>query len=501
MKKLNNFLKSKGKLLIALLVSLVLLAILIVFFNTPERKIERGLKKADAAFSEGSFVLAGSLYDKVIEIDNYNIKAYLGLVSSYALSDNEDAKALGASAYERAVMAFKALDTETYNANNELIVSTLRFGEDLLKESDGYLSLMKLSYDLSLKDTTVGLGLSDAYILDAQAAVKEENYKRAMDDYLAAEELNGKDERINEGVSKFIVSYLRQLSRDEEYTLAKDLIAKFQPVLSDVDFVDVINEVLEREELSKTKERLLKSVYDSLIDYYNYFVEETKDSTTFAKDINATRGYDCDFSAIMALDGADDANLLSQSLAAGRYLYAPDGFNDDYTGIAAGLYPYGNLWENEEGKTMIAYYFFIGNYVNGQRTGKGVSFMKTGDMTYELFEGQWVSDAPEGNGIFYISGLDYKRATFGVFKAGYANGTMTEVIRTSDYPDELFVGTYEATDGIPKEVPAKTDEYEIFFPEGDAKLIDVLPSKTAGYDLYLTSTWTEGVKIGAIGYR
>lgn len=498
---MKNIIKTKGKLILTLLVSIIVLVVLIAFSNTPARKIDRGLKKADKAFSEGSYVLAGGLYDKVLTLDDKNVKAYLGIVSSYALSDMEDAKELGAKAYDRAIQAFKALSDDEYNANNDTIVSTLRFGGDLLDGRYNAVNLLKIAYDLSLKDAAVGNSLANAYIEDAAVKAKEENYKVAMQEYEAASELTPNDPRINDGVSKFIISYLSLLSREEDFALAKDLAAKYQPRLPDVDFAPVLDEVLEREELNRTKERLLKSVYDSLSEYYNLFIDATKDSKSFASDINVTRGYDYDFSAIMELDGAQDANYLSQSLSAGRYLFAPDGFTDTYTGVAAGLYPYGNLWENEDGKTMIAYYFFIGNYVNGSRTGKGVSFMKTGDNSYELYEGMWINDLPEGDGIFYISGTDYKRTTFGNYKGGYADGTMTEVIRTADYPDELFIGTYEATEGIPKEVPTKTDAYEIFFPEGDAKLIDVLPSSNSGYDLYLTSTWTEGVKIGAIGYR
>lgn len=501
MDKLKKVFKGKGLLILALAVSILLLLILIMVFNSTDRKIERGLKKADAAYEEGSYYLAGSLYDKVISLDDKNVKAYLGMVSSYAISDSEDARKEGPKAYERALNAFKALSADEYNESNEAIVQALRYGGELLKEQDNFLALMKISYDVSLKDKEVGLSLVDAYIAEAEAMAKEENYKKALEDYEAAYEINPTDERIDAGISKFILSYIRLLSRDEDFATAKDLIAVYQPRLKDLDFVPDVNEVLEREELYKTQKQLLKSVYDAMLDYYNAFTELTKDTTTFAKETTSTRAYDYDFAQIMELDGAEDANKLSQSLAQGRYLYAPEGFSDDYTGLAAGLYPYGNLWENEDGKTMIAYYFFIGNFVNGQRNGKGVSFMKTGPNSYEVFEGQWVNDAPNGDGIFYICGTDYKRATFGLYKDGYANGTMTEVIRTTDYPDELFVGTFEAHEGIPEEVPAKTDEYEIFFPEGEAKLINILPSSTSGYNLYLTSTWTEGVKIGAIGYR
>ena len=149
MANIKNIWRQKKALIIVLLLSLLLLTVLILSFNTTARRVERGMKKADKAYEEGSYFLAGGLYDKVIALDEANVLAYFGMVSSYAQSDNEGARDLGVQAYERALAVFKALSADEYNANNETVVKTLRYGKELFEDRDNKLSVLESAYEVA----------------------------------------------------------------------------------------------------------------------------------------------------------------------------------------------------------------------------------------------------------------------------------------------------------------------------------------------------------------
>lgn len=500
MNKLLDILKTKLKLIIVLASILILFLLILLIFFSDSKRIARGLKKADASFNEGAYLLAGEQYDKVMKIDALNKDALVGAVKAYSLSQSEDASLAAVSSYQSAIDKFNNLSTDELNENHDLIVSVCRLAEEIFKGQDGRIDALNEAYELSMHDEEVKNSLLNAYVEEGNSKVIESDYLAAIDDFDKALELSTYDDKAIAGVSKAIGPAIDRLCDSHEFEKAKDLALKYQELLADVDMVAVLNEVVDKEELFESQNRLLSKAIEALIPYYEQYVSALKEGNGVIDKEN-TRAYDFDFSAAMLLDGSDDANRLIRSMSAGKYLYAEGGFTENYTGIGAGLYPFGDFWQNEEGQTLVAYYFYVGEYKNGARSGNGIMFMKTGETAYDVFEGQFSNDAPNGEGALYIYGNEYERATFGNFSDGYANGTMTEVMKNFEYQDDLFIGTYECEKGIPKEVSAKTDEYEIFFEEGEAKLIDVLPSKNAGYELYITSTWLPGTKIGAIGYR
>ena len=106
------------------------------------------------------------------------------------------------------------------------------------------------------------------------------------------------------------------------------------------------------------------------------------------------------------------------------------------------------------------YYFYYGDYVNGQRDGYGTVYWRNGDGTYEMFQGYWENDAPNGEGI--ITNRDeYSDTTamvMGTFSDGLQDGKMSyDVI---DSMGKMNHGEYTATDGDAPEVSVPSDAYD-----------------------------------------
>lgn len=501
MKKITEFVKKNKVLSIVLVVSLAALVILLCVLNTDNKRLQRALKKADATYSEGAYMLAGKKYEKALKIKGDCVDAFKGMVLSYVKSDNADAKEKAREAYDKAMTAFSKLSTDDFNANTGSIAEVAVLVNDIYGEEEGSLEKYEEAYKLSMHNREVGAMLSKEYIKKASELTTTEEYEESMALLDKAYEMNPTSEELVAVLEKTVPMCAIKRAKRYEFDSAFEVLDKYKGIIVNVDLNPTAEEVKERKKLYEAKNELLKAVYDALLPYYTLVEEDYLKNNSLIKDEMTTRAYTENLSAIMALDGSEKAEILSQSLSEGSYKYSESGFDENFSGIGAALYPYGNIWENEDGNTRIAYYFFIGSYNKGVRDGLGVSFMRTGESTYEIFEGMWADDNPNGEGVMYICGNDYKRATFGNWKDGYANGTMTEVIRTSKYDGEIFKGDYTASEGVPSEASAKTDEYEIVFDDKDCILIDVLPSTSAGYELYVTSTWSEGTKIGAIGYR
>ena len=69
------------------------------------------------------------------------------------------------------------------------------------------------------------------------------------------------------------------------------------------------------------------------------------------------------------------------------------------------------IWENGE--------YYIGQYKNGLRNGKGIEYYSNGNIQYE---GDWVNNKPEGNGKYIWENGQYY---IGEWKNGLRNGKGT----------------------------------------------------------------------------
>lgn len=154
-------------------------------------------------------------------------------------------------------------------------------------------------------------------------------------------------------------------------------------------------------------------------------------------------------------DRSDTAESYVNAMTSDHAVYIPGG---SLTGTGAGVYNLGDGW----------YYFYYGDYVDGVRTGKGVSFVRSYSDAYEYYEGMWSNDLPNGQGaVTTITTIDYDG--YGVFVYidifsgnlvnGLWNGTVNiEQASTRDgLPYTEFHLSFVADNGVVTE--DKTDEY------------------------------------------
>jgi tetratricopeptide (TPR) repeat protein len=108
------------------------------------------------------------------------------------------------------------------------------------------------------------------------------------------------------------------------------------------------------------------------------------------------------------------------------------------------------------------YYFYLGGYNKGVRSGQGYMFNVVSNMTEVItFSGKWENDAPNGSGEIRASNIQNiytNQSGFvvdGIFKDGLANGNIEFSYIEKD--GNVFKFFFKAHEGIPTE--DKTKEY------------------------------------------
>ena len=151
-----------------------------------------------------------------------------------------------------------------------------------------------------------------------------------------------------------------------------------------------------------------------------------------------------DWAALAEFSGSEELAIIKEKVGdAGNYSYI---FGGGTTGIGIGYY-------SMEGCSCDEWY--VGDYVDGMRSGYGGwywAYCTEDGYSYEIYEGDWVNDVPNGKGHIY-------QPDNGIFADdevtvinGLYDGTYTRVY---EYEGNLYSGTYEVVEGVPvdSEVP------------------------------------------------
>ena len=211
----------------------------------------------------------------------------------------------------------------------------------------------------------------------------------------------------------------------------------------------------------------------------------------------------------MEIDGSYNAQTVANSGASNAYCFSPDGFSSDFTGKACGVYTFGDAYVDSDGNSTMPYYFYFGDYKNGKRDGYGVIFIGTASTSYDVFEGTWVDDKPEGFGGYYSNDMyDYtslaklRMLTYGNFSLGLQDGEMTVLAVMNEQPDTYFKSTYEAKMGYVEPLLGDPLEHGIVTetPEG-CSLIATVASVTDGNDYFVAVYAKEGALKGVYGFN
>ena len=165
------------------------------------------------------------------------------------------------------------------------------------------------------------------------------------------------------------------------------------------------------------------------------------------------------------IDASEEASAVAEIMTEDYILYAPEGIYDGFSGKASGIY------RTDDG----GYYFFYGDIKDGIREGEGTTCWKTGDR-YEVFEGDWLYDAPNGEGTEY----SYEQYLYpeitesitmirnGYYKNGRENGDFvvefTYVYQESSGEKDVANATmhYTAIDGDAPEADWRNAVYDIY---------------------------------------
>lgn len=394
--------KGKGKVIAAVIAAVLVVAGIgsYFLFFTPEKRLERALADGQEALSAQDYEAALTAYEKALKLESDNLSAIKGRLDAYqGVGDKESFLV----EFESGRQVIIGLEQDDKEQNQNLIVdiymmSELAYPEDIEQRIEALKEGMSVTEDNGrLKNKLV-----DAYLKQAEAFSTEGAHEDAVNVYTLVLELDAANTTALAEQKACLKAELDALITAEKFDEATALIDKYSDTVSGVNFTEYRQKIANMQALSDAGHALMEDV----IAY-----------------MSAGR-----YDEMKELDDSQNASTVYQLMSGDCYIYAQDGFSEDYTGTAAGLYSL----------DIGGYYFYYGEYENGKRSGQGVYYLllDTKANQYELYEGEWADDKPNGHGKLSDVGEASEGEVLtsvkeGNFTDGYQDGEFTIVI-TSD---------------------------------------------------------------------
>lgn len=441
---------------VAVVVILALAGAGIYAYNTPENRLARFLELGERYLSELNYEQAAVAFQEALEIEPKCLPAYAGGIKAYI--GLEDDAALQ-EFYQTAIDTMVSMEPEELAADMELTVEIFVQANTVYADDvETAASILEQAYELTDENEDVGDALVDDYEIMADDSRKSGDADRELDIYDRILEIQPDNEDIRHSRSERVREYLEQLIEERNLDKAEKLIRRYEDVIEDVDFEEFQNRIDTLREQIAARESLLQQVY-ALMEAQDYV-------------------------AMAEIDGADETDAVVEALERMPGIYAPEGFTENYTGIAAGIYPFG------EG----GYNFYYGDYVDGVRSGHGILFISS-SLYYSLYDGPWLDDAPNGEGTV----SDYERQSeadefgsrcveidTGTFTNGLYDGGFTKTINDNYNTGLSFSGTFTADMGQVSDVydqyPQYHDYEDVYRLHQEGDIIYVFLENT-------TTTW------------
>lgn len=498
---INKLLADKKVFIGAAVIILALIIILLVNLLSTSNRAMRALVSGDKLFAEAKYEKAAEKYNKAVILNPNLVKAYKGIILATEEFDVNEAELEFINSDE----AVSKIDSSIVSDNYSDIVEMYLLVPELFSgDYEMALKLLESGYKISGNSVDLLPAIADA-CSQLSESLLETDIEAAIEYDLRALKITGMETGHEAEIVKILTENIYSYVTADDYDSAYGILSKYKDLYS-IDAVAVEEYINSAKSMYDTKVRLLSRLYDNMYGYYEMY--GNLDYERFSPCDNLIEGMpQYNFSETLACDGSEDAEILATSLSQGAYIYAPY-YSSGYSGLAAGLFPYGEPFELEDGTTGVNYYFWFGNMVNGLRDGYGFSIAKVSDTVYVGFEGEWDNDVPNGLGAYYqIAGVgedglgQFGRVTYGEYVNGLQNGIMAVKIISGEARDVLFMGQYEASEGKGKAVPDKTDDYEILdeIPE-DQTLIAVVPSVEDSYNIYIKILQKNTETLSALGY-
>ena len=323
---------------------------------------------------------------------------------------------------------------------------------------------------------------------DALMCINNRDYEGAVEKYQEMLDIAPANENALNSLNRAYMMWADYLEEDEPALSAE--------VMEDeVAYLTELNELLD----SKKVERMIRDAEQNAKDYLSQDEpdpfgdpdpdpdnpDRPADDPTLVLESAYKYMSAGDYKSMLYVDGSEEADaLVSLMKSRGQdvFIYGPDYSGEkDYTGEAMGLYivPEG-------------YYFYYGEYVDGVRKGYGTNYWKNGTDTYEMFQGYWDEDAPNGEGTITNRDEYNNTTTFvtGNFTDGHQDGPMSYDVL--DSVGRINHGDYVATDGDAPEIKTGALDDDMYY-YGSIPYVE-LTDGTIVY--YSTSEY-----LGALGFR
>lgn len=425
--------KKKPFLVIGIIIAIIILAVaggvFIYANNTPEKRFERNMELGEKYMDEEEFKEALAAYQAAIKIDPKAMDAYQGALEAYLELDDEEELQ---SFYEEAIEAIESLDEDELEDSMDEVVEIFAYADEIYPDDlPETVSVLEMGYDLTDEDRGIKKALVEAYAARAQKFKADGEYEKALETYDKLLKLDSDNSNALSNLGDCLTEYLNVLMAEDKYDEAESVIEKYSGVVTAVDFSAYLETIYAIKEQAEMKERVLANTYDYM--------------------------QSGNYEAMAELDGAEDTNTVVETFNGEPCIITADGVVTDYTGTAAGIYPFGQG----------GYYFYYGEYVDGQREGYGIYFI-SGDNYYQVFDGNWENDKPNGMGAvleYYRQGEwdtyggYYIKTMAGNFKDGVFNGIVNATIEDNYNTGLVYTCSFMVQDGLVSDIWEQYPQY------------------------------------------
>lgn len=426
---LNTTKKSKkvSKKIIAFVAVIVLIGAGIgTYFAlfTPEKRLARYLEKGNAAVETEQYNVAIEFYEKALELDDVNLEAMLGNLKAHdELGDADNLKKL----YEEYCSAIRPLassaDADTGLMAEIYLMANNAYADDI----DARVKALKDALSVFPDNKEIKDSLINDYFIYAESYADDSDFENVIKMYNEILSLDASNATaINERkacAEAVLDGYVDNHQYDEAYAF----IDAHKDVIPEVDFNQYTSNI---DNLVKL-ETAFNNVMSATIDYLS------------------NNNYD----AMLSINGSMDAVTVYNNIG-DYHIFAPDGTAENFTGKAAAMYKMGDG----------TYYFYYGDFVDGMRSGYGVSFIESSIKSellepynaYMVYEGEWANDKPNGAGTLkdinkYTSTGHIDIVVKGQFKDGLQHGEMSGELFDVEM-SIMHYAKWTATDGMAPDI-------------------------------------------------
>lgn len=445
----------------------VLSAVLgIGIYNAPQNRILRLLDLGNRYISEENYEEAVLAFEKAIAIDERNMEAYVGGLEAYfgkgIQEETEDF-------YQRMLAVLDGLDSEYVERNMHIIVELYLAADRVYAGNpEKAAEVLETGFVKTGGNEEIKSSLTADYQNIAREKTAQGNYEGALRVYDRLLELDAEDQEMIEGLCGCLNDYIDILMEQGNYDRIRELAEKYRAVARGVNFGGILAVIERQERLMAENAAYMQKLYDLM----------------------AAENYDALQELYVSEETADFVERMEDS----SYIFLPEGGT---SGTGVGLY-----------MMDFGYYFYYGDYVQGERKGKGTEFLYVGSVSPYIFAGAWDRDKPNGAGevrIFNFIYADLSRTAEevvwqGQLVDGLWDGNVKCVMTDGNENYDL---SFTANRGIPAE-----DKTQDFLREWGAYPTLAEGTSIYAYDIIysggekhvVTQKWSEGQMIGIWGF-